>query len=684
MKPLVLFSSMAVLCASGLLALSYDGWHDDPSALTSLSSETTRIKINPGVAVSTPQADQPSADTKAAVSQKVEEKVAAVDPGQPETKPANEAEPLVKLQEVEAEPKAVEAKAEGASFDIVRVEEDGSAVLAGRAEPGDTVRLLINEKVAGETQANDRGEWVIIPASSMPAGAHQMQIETENAAGEVRRAEQSVALTVPDQPGTQPLIVLSETAKPSIVLQKPAVPQVAQSEDTQQGPSTEAAVSKASSSESSEQPAPEAKTAALEPSASAKAPSSVPGERKLAVDVVDYDEAGRTTFSGRAAPDSRVRVYVDNSFVGEASAESDGTWSFTADREIASGPHALRTDEVAPSGQVTARIELPFFRESPERIASLQSQRKVTSEDGSAKPEAAPLVTDTEPGEAPKVAAADASVGSEPAQDTTKPGETKTTKADETVVVAKPEVSVTVAEEEKSTAPAQPAVVATTQTSGLKTDAEPVKSPPAPETAGSSASQQIAAADTVTRTVETEAPKAAEAVENATKPASSETSQQTAVVEAATEPAKPEMPQQTAEVEPVTEPAKPETNQQLAATAPVVDQEKVVQETLKPATPEPATASDSVEMAAVTAVPEKTGTAALVTGKVVIQPGNNLWQISRVIYGKGRQFTVIYEANRTQIRDPDRIYPGQIFETPGSNAPESIDPACRSPLAECE
>ena len=55
-----------------------------------------------------------------------------------------------------------------------------------------------------------------------------------------------------------------------------------------------------------------------------------------------------------------------------------------------------------------------------------------------------------------------------------------------------------------------------------------------------------------------------------------------------------------------------------------------------------------------------------------------------MIYGRGRQYTIIYEANKSQIRDPDLIYPGQIFDTPGSNAPESIDPACRNPLAECE
>jgi nucleoid-associated protein YgaU len=64
----------------------------------------------------------------------------------------------------------------------------------------------------------------------------------------------------------------------------------------------------------------------------------------------------------------------------------------------------------------------------------------------------------------------------------------------------------------------------------------------------------------------------------------------------------------------------------------------------------------------------------------VIQPGNNLWRISRVIYGRGIEYTVIYQANRDRIRDPDLIYPGQIFATPGVRPPEEIDPDWREPL----
>ncbi|MBV8913763.1 MAG: LysM peptidoglycan-binding domain-containing protein, partial [Acetobacteraceae bacterium] len=50
--------------------------------------------------------------------------------------------------------------------------------------------------------------------------------------------------------------------------------------------------------------------------------------------------------------------------------------------------------------------------------------------------------------------------------------------------------------------------------------------------------------------------------------------------------------------------------------------------------------------------------------RVVVQPGQNLWRIARFTYGAGIRYTVIYLANRDQIRDPRRIYPGQVFSTP--------------------
>ncbi|PVE25622.1 peptidoglycan-binding protein [Microvirga sp. KLBC 81] len=48
----------------------------------------------------------------------------------------------------------------------------------------------------------------------------------------------------------------------------------------------------------------------------------------------------------------------------------------------------------------------------------------------------------------------------------------------------------------------------------------------------------------------------------------------------------------------------------------------------------------------------------------IISKGDNLWRISQRIYGSGYRYTVIYGANKDQIRNPNLIYPGQVFVLP--------------------
>ncbi|MEQ8876984.1 MAG: LysM peptidoglycan-binding domain-containing protein [Phycisphaerales bacterium] len=49
---------------------------------------------------------------------------------------------------------------------------------------------------------------------------------------------------------------------------------------------------------------------------------------------------------------------------------------------------------------------------------------------------------------------------------------------------------------------------------------------------------------------------------------------------------------------------------------------------------------------------------------ITVQPGNTLWAISRDKYGEGVLYVRIFQANRDRIRDPDLIYPGQVFTVP--------------------
>ena len=49
---------------------------------------------------------------------------------------------------------------------------------------------------------------------------------------------------------------------------------------------------------------------------------------------------------------------------------------------------------------------------------------------------------------------------------------------------------------------------------------------------------------------------------------------------------------------------------------------------------------------------------------VTVQQGDTLWAISDTVYGDGLLYVRVFAANRDQIRNPDLIYPGQIFNLP--------------------
>ena len=47
-----------------------------------------------------------------------------------------------------------------------------------------------------------------------------------------------------------------------------------------------------------------------------------------------------------------------------------------------------------------------------------------------------------------------------------------------------------------------------------------------------------------------------------------------------------------------------------------------------------------------------------------VQPGATLWAIAQERFGDGIMYVEVFEANRDRIKDPDLIYPGQVFRVP--------------------
>ncbi len=87
--------------------------------------------------------------------------------------------------------------------------------------------------------------------------------------------------------------------------------------------------------------------------------------------------------------------------------------------------------------------------------------------------------------------------------------------------------------------------------------------------------------------------------------------------------------------------------------------------------PEPAPKPEPVsepepkpEEAAVPPVREETGKAA--DGTYTVKPGDCLWSIAQKTYGAGRQWIVIYNANKSIIKEPDQIRIGQVLVLPAA------------------
>ncbi len=50
--------------------------------------------------------------------------------------------------------------------------------------------------------------------------------------------------------------------------------------------------------------------------------------------------------------------------------------------------------------------------------------------------------------------------------------------------------------------------------------------------------------------------------------------------------------------------------------------------------------------------------------KIIVKPGNSLWRIARKNLGGGIFYSEIYRSNLKSIKNPDLIYPGQVFNMP--------------------
>ena len=346
-----------------------------------------------------------------------EETASASAPGttQPDTT-AGSTESSADSAQVAARSDATEAETPpGPTFDVVRVERTGEAVIAGWAPPGSRVTLFEGANALGSVTADASGNWVLLPDAPLEVGSRELYLTAKTQGGKLVESADSVVIVVPgaapsasDQPAASAVADAAGDASDDTARQV--------AEDTLQDAATETAGTAAEATQTAEAVrdaareaaggADDSATAAAQPSAVSEdtlsdgdaetasgttaAPASEQGgavavlvprqgqgasrilqeptadegiaDQNLVLNAIDYDQSGRVVISGRALPDRRILVYLDNALVGQTTADAQSRWVVIPAERINPGLHRLRVDQVDASGTVVARVETPFSR----------------------------------------------------------------------------------------------------------------------------------------------------------------------------------------------------------------------------------------------------------------------------------------------------------------------------------
>jgi len=334
-------------------------------------------------------------------------------------------------------------------FDLVRIEDDGSALIAGLAEGTGYVILSVDgvELPGARSNLNGSGQFVIfafLPPKLTPQALRlNLYTDGENglivsdeivfvaAAPKNENQEEVVASVSEDTaeidpelealPQTEDVVATVSEDTAEIDPQLEALPQTEEvvasvSEDTAEIdpelealPQTKDVVASVSedTAEIDPQPEPVMQTEASAGSATTKVllvdETGVKilqdGEEAgpfitVSIDTISYNLQGDVSIGGRAAGRGFVRIYLDNRAITTSQISDSGYWTVDL-LNVEAGLYTLRVDELNSVGDVMSRSETPFKREEPTELAALMAETDEVVVDDAAEAETVAAASDT-------------------------------------------------------------------------------------------------------------------------------------------------------------------------------------------------------------------------------------------------------------------------------------------------
>ncbi|QQM28827.1 LysM peptidoglycan-binding domain-containing protein [Martelella lutilitoris] len=348
----------------------------------------------PSTQTAAPQTEPPSPDMQEEVSRKEpKDEAATAEPDAGVTEDTEE-------QTVEQQ----QATLRIPTFDLLRVEPDGTAVIAGGAEPLGVLDVKEEENVLASSDVTESGDFVAIVETPLSPGDHLLYLSVTMPDGRTVRSEQTATVSIPDGNNGELLALITEPGKASEIISAPELQTTTTPENTvvatretdgndqkagapDNGQDRDMLTGETSGDRDTETNLPavnvetrggdrdtaEAVTAAQEPLSDQK-----PVAVTVSIKAVEIEDD--TLFvAGEGEIGATIRGYVDDALVAEGSVNVEGNYVLEAKTDVSVGLHTIRVDMLDADNRVVARAVVPFDRPPGNQIAAISTNADGTS-----------------------------------------------------------------------------------------------------------------------------------------------------------------------------------------------------------------------------------------------------------------------------------------------------------------
>lgn len=264
------------------------------------------------------------------------------------------------------------------TFDVLRVEPDGSAVIAGKAQPGSQLEIVNKGEVIAKTPVEGSGDFAAVLDNPLPPGDHELVLRATGKDGKVSESSEVATVSVPAQKNGDLLAMVTTPGKASRVLTMPeAAPPALQAQATP--PAANGTQTPANAVQSG----------------NAAPANATPETASVRVTAVEFD-GSKIYIAGSAPAGTTIRALVDDTRVGESKAEASGSFVVEGDIQLSVGSHIITAEALDASGKVTVRVRVPFSRPETDQatVAMQPSGVPAAQQNATASGKAPAAVTD--------------------------------------------------------------------------------------------------------------------------------------------------------------------------------------------------------------------------------------------------------------------------------------------------